>query len=273
MESMFLKAREFTLEDEDEFPSLEELTTKPEPKELKEETESEPQWEVPKPEPQWEVPKTHAKRMKRQQKGKKMHLSQWCGEGCCSVARQPAMPFLEAPQQSPLVPMQPGAPQKGQMDGPSSLCPLGEWKKVEQGWTKVVSVMDSGAIASVIPRSTLPEYPVRPSPGSRRGQLFTTAAGQEIPNEGEQVVPALTGQGAPTQLKNQIADVTMPLSAVGEYCNAGNRVIFGRSGGVIQDVTTGAETHFAREDGIYLMEHWIPPLEIAQAAGFTRHGR
>lgn len=86
-------------------------------------------------------------------------------------------------------------------------------------------------------------------------------------------MPAINRDGNPTVIRHQIAQVTLPLSSVGEYCDAGNRVFFGRSGGIIENIATGATTTFTREQGVYLLEHWIPPPEEAKAAGFTRPGK
>ena len=52
--------------------------------------------------------------------------------------------------------------------------------------------LDPGPIESVVPRNELPEFDVKPSVGSRRGQEYVTANGARICNEGEQTVGALT---------------------------------------------------------------------------------
>ena len=54
----------------------------------------------------------------------------------------------------------------------------------------------------------------------------------------------------------QIADVSKPLVSVPAICERGNRVIFGKSGGVIQNIQTGHETPFYRQDGIYIYISW-----------------
>ena len=99
------------------------------------------------------------------------------------------MPFLELPGPKPLAPLQP--PAEG-LDGSVELCSLGDWLQTQGGWTKIRSVMDSGAVKSVMPTGALAEYGIRPSAGSRQGQHFTNASGDPVPNEGEQVVPVVT---------------------------------------------------------------------------------
>ena len=60
-----------------------------------------------------------------------------------------------------------------------------------------------------------------------------------------------------TEVLFQIADVTKPLVSVSAICELGNRVIFGRSGGVVQNLKTGLETPFIRKNGIYVLDMWL----------------
>ena len=55
----------------------------------------------------------------------------------------------------------------------------------------------------------------------------------------------------------QVADVSRPLISVSAICEMGNRVIFGRGGGVVQSLLTGAETPFYRKNGIYHLNMWV----------------
>ena len=68
--------------------------------------------------------------------------------------------------------------------------------------------------------------------------------------------------------------------SVSAICFKGNRVIFGKSGGVIQNIATGQEIPFERQGGIYALGIWIrrpsgpsPVATVATAAttsGFTK---
>ena len=44
---------------------------------------------------------------------------------------------------------------------------------------------------------------------------------------------------------------------MGEMCDRGNRVLFGRGGGVIQNLKTGEITPFRREGGIYALDFYL----------------
>ena len=139
-----------------------------------------------------------------------------------------------------------------------------DYARIEEGWTHVRVIPDSGAIQSVAPKEMAVGYPIRPSAGSMRGQQYVSASGDEIPNEGEQFLPIMSAEGHQTTQRWQMAEVTRPLQSVGELCDQGHRVVFGRGGGYVVDVQTGNITAFARENGTYLMDMWIPPSAAAQ---------
>ena len=111
------------------------------------------------------------------------------------------------------------------------------WKNKK--WVKVDSIMDSGAAAPVAPPSMLPNVKVEPSPGSMRGQNYTSASKHKLKNLGQQRISACSEEGEETSVLFQIADVSKPLVSVASICEKGNRVIFGKSGGVVQHIHTG----------------------------------
>ena len=125
------------------------------------------------------------------------------------------------------------------------------------GYERVTSYVDSGAITSVIPSATAAQFPVRESAGSRRGQQFAVANGARLPNLGERTVRGLSDAFGEVQMTYQVAEVTKPLNSVGQMCDAGSWVLFHRDGGVIVSEKTGAETHFNREDGMYVLHTWV----------------
>ena len=126
-----------------------------------------------------------------------------------------------------------------------------------KSWVKVESVVDSGASAPVAPPSMLPNVKVRPSEGSKRGQTFTSASKHKLNNLGEQRAKAYTEAGEPTEVLFQVADVSKPLVSVSAICERGNRVIFGKSGGVVQNLASGSQIPFYRRNGIYILSMWL----------------
>jgi hypothetical protein len=136
----------------------------------------------------------------------------------------------------------------------------GPWRRAQDEWIRVQSVMDSGCGCSVAPPGMCPSYPINESEASLRGQEFTSASEHDLPNLGEQVLQVVMEDGKETTLSYAIADVSRALNAVTEVCDQGNRVIFGRGGGVIENLQTGKQTPFKREGNIYALEYWVKPF-------------
>ena len=67
----------------------------------------------------------------------------------------------------------------------------------------------------------------------------------------------MTEDGDPTGVLLHIADVSKPLVSVSAICEKGSMVIFGKAGGVVQNVKTGRIIPFARENGIYVLSLWL----------------
>jgi hypothetical protein len=134
----------------------------------------------------------------------------------------------------------------------------GSWLRVRNGIT-----MDSGASVFVIPTDWLQMFQIRESEGSKRGQTYTAAAkdGKPIVNEGEKTIKFFTGPSLDAEKRKlvcQVAKVNKILASIAGFCDAGNDVLFTQTGGVIRNLTTGAETPFRRVGNIYVMDAYIP---------------
>ena len=141
---------------------------------------------------------------------------------------------------------------------PQSLLAVSDWRAEHaQGWVRVESVVDSGASAPVAPLTMAPGHETRQSRGSMEGRSFSDASGGELRNLGEQELNIVTDAGMEAKVLFQLADITRPLMSVSSICDRGNRVLFGRGGGVIQNLTTGQEIPFERRGGIYVIGMWI----------------
>ena len=124
-------------------------------------------------------------------------------------------------------------------------------------FVRVESVMDLGASTPVAPPSMMPSVPIQPSEGSPRGQKWSSASKHKIRNLGEQRLKAVTEEGEETEVLFQIADVSKPLVSVSAICERGNRVIFGRAGGVVQNLASGKLIPFEHRNGIYILSLWL----------------
>ena len=123
-------------------------------------------------------------------------------------------------------------------------------------YVRFASVMESGSSDHVLGPHMFPQVPVRPSEGSRRGQVYAAAGGKSIANEGEQHLALLNNERAPAPLVYQVADVRKPLTSIARLCDRGNRIVFGKGGGIIQNLKNGTCTPFRREGSIYYLDLW-----------------
>ena len=143
-----------------------------------------------------------------------------------------------------------------------------DYQSVHGDWIRISSVMDSGACKPVCPPDMLPGHPVRENAASRAKKELGSASGHGIKMHGEQQFKAYTDNGLETEVLFQVCDVTCPLVSISAICDKGNRVIFGRGGGVVQNLSTGAEVPFERRGGVYAMGLWVrraPPSAGSEA--------
>ena len=135
-------------------------------------------------------------------------------------------------------------------------------------WKPVSSIVDSGAINSVAPPD-VSSVPMTESQGSVNGMQYHTADGTRIPNLGQKTFDAVSEQGSALSQTFQIADISRPLTSVGELADAGNVVVFGRKGGYVLNVDSGRRLDFKREHGVYLLRTWV---QERAKLGFGRQG-
>ena len=99
--------------------------------------------------------------------------------------------------------------------------------------------------------------------GSRRGQKYLAASGEEIANESEKHLKMVTGEHEVVDTTWQTVDICRPLSSVRQICQQGNNVVFGAHGGVIVNLASGKQTNFRVEDNTYVLGLWLPPRDFA----------
>ena len=80
---------------------------------------------------------------------------------------------------------------------------------------------------------------------------------------GELILHVTIDDGQDTSILFQLADVSRPLLSVSSICDRGNRVVFGRGGGVVGNIETGQEIPFERRGGLY---HLGPLLQAKKGA-------
>ena len=127
---------------------------------------------------------------------------------------------------------------------------------VKKGFRLVEAVVDSGAEESVAPPKIFPGK-IEASEMSKVGGKYKAANGTRIPNLGQQKVKFRNDDGQMCGMGFQIADVERPLIAASQLAAAGNRVILGAKGGVVEHIKTGRRMMLQRRGGVYVLRMWI----------------
>ena len=133
---------------------------------------------------------------------------------------------------------------------------------VASEWVKVRFCVDSGAGETVMAEDELPQVETKESWGSKRGQSYEVANGDEIPNQGEKkfVGYMATVEGRESEGRGvtaQVCDVHRPLMSVKKMCKSGHRVIFDEEGSYVENKESGEQLRILEEDGEYLLDVWI----------------
>ena len=159
-------------------------------------------------------------------------------------------------------------PKKAEETPAAGLMPLAQQSTTDRnGWTKIRSVVDTGAFHLVLRTSDVANYPIRPSQMSQAGEVYTTASGHEVANEGQVQMPTVSSEGIVKEQGWQIAEVTKNLLSVMEEADRNQYAIFGKTGGILLDTDTGEMRHFAREPEGYVLEQWVPPSSVFTGRG------
>ena len=87
-------------------------------------------------------------------------------------------------------------------------------------WKPVSGIVDSGAINSVVPPD-VSSVPLTESQSSVNGMQYHTADGTRILNLVHKTFEAVSEQGSALSQTFQIADISRPLTSVGELVDAG----------------------------------------------------
>ena len=140
-------------------------------------------------------------------------------------------------------------------DGPQ-LAPVG--RPTDPGHRVVRAVIDSGAEDTVAPPNVLPGT-VQPSPMSKAGLTYRSASGEPIKNLGQTTVQFEDGRQRRCGMHFQVAEVDRPLISVVRLVDAGNRVVFGPTGGFIAHVATGRRVQLVRDGNVYTLDMHLPP--------------
>ena len=147
------------------------------------------------------------------------------------------------------------------------------WAKRDGEWMCVESIMDSGAVNHAAPPEVAPHVEIKPSAGSVAGKMYSMADGNTKPNLGEKPMDFIATDGKGAHQVYQMAQISKPLTSVGEICDKRNRVVFGSSGGFIYNLDTHRVIPFHRKNKLYAMNQWVRLKKNPTDEPFHRPGK
>ena len=111
------------------------------------------------------------------------------------------------------------------------------------------------------PKKHFKRFKMRPSPGSKNGQVFVTANEQQTANIGEKLVKFRTREGEQCQIVVQCADVAMPIFSTRKLGKTHRTILADehQDHGFFEHRKTGARTQFFSKDGVYFLRIRLTP--------------
>ena len=122
---------------------------------------------------------------------------------------------------------------------------------------KLVLKIDSGAVDTVIPKSTCTAFPVRPTEMSKSGEGYRAANGSPIPAYGERQLSGVTDEWLPFSIKAQVAGVKSRLGSVMHMIKSGNTLVFDDQGSYMHNKASGQVMPIHEREGSFEMDLWV----------------
>ena len=126
-----------------------------------------------------------------------------------------------------------------------------------QEWEEVEVAVDSGATETVVGEDMIKGVETKEGEAARRGVQYEVASGELIPNLGEKSFLAYGEQGQVRAIKAQVCEVNKALLSVSRMVQAGNKVVFSRSGSYVEDETSGERIPLKEQGGMYVLKLWV----------------
>ena len=126
-----------------------------------------------------------------------------------------------------------------------------------QEWEEVEMAVDSGATETVVGEEMIKGVETKQGEAARRGVQYEVASGELIPNLGEKNFLAYGEHGQVRAIKAQVCEVNKALLSASRMVQAGNRVVFSKSGSAVEDEHTGETIPLREQGGMYMLKLWI----------------
>ena len=138
------------------------------------------------------------------------------------------------------------------------------FRHIEHGVTS-----DSGAADTVGPVDLATDYPLEESWGSKHNIWYVGAGGHKIKNLGQRRILVMTEDKLLRWMTLQVAKVKKILSSVSKNNDAGQEVVYKKTGSYIMDAQSGEKLHLTRQRGTFKFEGWVVPYWMVKAGNIT----
>ena len=139
----------------------------------------------------------------------------------------------------------------------------------QQEWEEIEMAVDSGATETVVGEDMIRGVETKPGEATRRGVQYEVASGDLIPNLGEKNFTAYGEQGQARAIKAQVCEVNKALLSVSRMVQAGNTVVFSRSGSYVEDEQTNERIPLREQGGMYMLKLWVKNQSFPRQAEET----
>ena len=138
-----------------------------------------------------------------------------------------------------------------------------------QEWEEIEMAVDSGATETVVGEDMIKGVETKPGEATRRGVQYEVASGDLIPNLGEKNFLAYGEQGQARAIKAQVCEVNKALMSVSRMVQAGNKVVFSKSGSYVEDESTKERIPLREQGGMYMLKLWVKNQSFQRQAEET----
>ena len=128
---------------------------------------------------------------------------------------------------------------------------------------------DTGAADHVGPPGAFPDYPMRESPGSKRGVHYVAAGGARLPNLGQKTVLIMTANKKFSWMTVQMAKMKKVLGSVSKNNANGVDAIYKADAAYLQNQRSGVKTPLRRQRGVFVMDTWVVPYAMAKTRNIS----
>ena len=136
-------------------------------------------------------------------------------------------------------------------------------------WEEIEMAVDSGATETVVGEDMIKGVETKPGEATRRGVQYEVASGDLIPNLGEKNFLAYGEQGQARAIKAQVCEVNKALMSVSRMVQAGNKVVFSKSGSYVEDESTKERIPLREQGGMYMLKLWVKNQSFQRPADET----